>query len=260
MGTSTEDFSSCSGKCHWKLGPSNVAQDADPKKNSQSRFEDVTVFMYLIWQQIWRLLFPGSRFSNLVLSPPEEVTVAPGHCVIEDQGWKAWHLFGCLEVRVRAGIQRNPFKRQNRKLSHTYLTFTKTSGWLGCQAVCLLEVKNKWGPSSLLRCYCCTPTSPAPRGSWLQADRWKGTIKSFILHPAAPGTPGLAGLLETINGRRRWCLFFPEVLRETGEASKDWLLSAARLVGILCTYFTYLSLLSVEVSLHGRLEWFSYNS
>lgn len=53
--------------------------------------------------------------------------------------------------------------------------------------------------------------------------------------------------------------FFPEVLQETGEASEDWLLFAARLVGILCTYFRYLSLLSIEVSLYGRLEWFSYN-
>lgn len=54
--------------------------------------------------------------------------------------------------------------------------------------------------------------------------------------------------------------FFPEVLQETGEASEEWLLFAARLVGILCTYFRYLSLLSIEVSLYGRLEWFSYNS
>lgn len=74
-----------------------------------------------------------------------------------------------------------------------------------------------------LRAHLCP--SPLPhKAAGPQTEGWKGTIKSFIFRPAAPGNPGPAGLWK---GRMD---FSPQVLWEMPDANKERPLSAARLV------------------------------
>ena len=95
-----------------------------------------------------------------------QLSVAPGSHVIEGSGdWRALCLFGCLEKRVVAGMQRSPGAKQKQKSRNLPCTclyeFHGERLVPGVSGSVLAAGGNRQGQSSTLGCYCCVPISSA---------------------------------------------------------------------------------------------------
>lgn len=109
------------------------------------------------------------------------------HCICLGACRRGWWQ-GCKEVHPGA---RQKQKSRNLPCTCSYSFDTLVTGVPGGVHA---GGENPWGQTSsrplLLHGHVFCPITQLD----LRAEGWKGTIKSFIFCPAAPGNPGLAGL------------------------------------------------------------------
>lgn len=111
--------------------------------------------------------------------------------------WRPW-MHGCLRRRVMALMQRSSCARQKQKSRTLPCTCSYNFQWATPAPGVPGNVQAGGAdPGGHIAAGCA-------QAAGLQAEIWKGTIKSFILCPAAPGNPGLGGLLKPIDGKRGW--------------------------------------------------------